>query len=82
MEVSDSSLIFDRTTKQRLYATAGIPVFWIVNLMDMQVEVYEDPNAADGTYAKRTDYHPGQTLQLTLSPGLVIDIAVAELVPA
>jgi Uma2 family endonuclease len=40
VEVANSTLHRDRTTKKRLYAEAGIPVFWIVNLLDRQVEVY------------------------------------------
>ena len=38
-EVSDSSLDYDRTTKQRLYATAGIPQYLIVNLVDRVIEI-------------------------------------------
>src|SRR5262245_57943252 len=47
-EVADSSLNFDRTTKQRIYATAGIPTYWIVNLVDNQIEVYAQPAPAEG----------------------------------
>src|SRR5581483_10922707 len=36
IEVSDSSLRFDRSTKQRNYALAGIGQYWIVNLVDNQ----------------------------------------------
>jgi Uma2 family endonuclease len=77
VEVSDSSLTFDRTTKQRLYASAAIPIYWIVNL----VEVYQDPQPAEGRYARRTDYLRGQTVTLTLGPDLEVNVAVAELLP-
>ena len=43
VEVADSSLEYDRTKKLALYAAAGIPVYWIVNLIDRVVEVYTDP---------------------------------------
>ena len=33
VEVAESSLEYDRTKKLALYATAGIPVYWIVNPM-------------------------------------------------
>src|SRR5205807_2445698 len=56
MEVSDSSLTLDRSTKQRLYASAAIPIYWIVNLVDNQIEVYGDPQTTEGKYLKRTDY--------------------------
>ena len=34
VEVADSSLRFDRSTKHRLYATAGIAAYWLINLQD------------------------------------------------
>jgi Uma2 family endonuclease len=43
VEVSDSTLLNDRTVKKRIYARAGIPVYWIVNLIDQQIEVYTQP---------------------------------------
>ena len=43
VEVSDSSLSQDRGKKLSAYAKAGIPVYWIVNLVDRQVEVYSNP---------------------------------------
>ena len=54
-EVADSSLKRDRTTKLRLYAEAGVNVYWIVNLVDRCVEVYTEPlpEATPPAYAKR-----------------------------
>lgn len=43
VEVADTSLAYDRMTKGSLYARAGIPDYWIVNLIDMHVEVYRHP---------------------------------------
>jgi Uma2 family endonuclease len=43
IEVSDSSLPFDRGDKASVYAKAGFPELWIVNLVDRQVEVFRDP---------------------------------------
>ena len=43
VEVSDKTLAFDRTDKLGSYAGGGIPVYWIVNLVDRQVEVYTGP---------------------------------------
>jgi Uma2 family endonuclease len=54
VEVSDTSLRYDRTTKQRLYATAGIPTYWIVNLRNETVEVYENPDPEAGTYQNKS----------------------------
>jgi Uma2 family endonuclease len=43
VEVSDSSLAYDRDTKLPLYARAGISDVWIANRQQMQLEVYRDP---------------------------------------
>jgi len=43
VEVSESSLALDREHKGSLYARAGLPDYWIVNLPDRVLEVYRDP---------------------------------------
>ncbi len=69
-----------RAAKQRLYATAGIPQNWLVNLPDSQVEVYEQPDNASGTYAQNTVYGAGQTISWVMSPTQCLDIRVTDLV--
>ena len=49
IEVADSSLAYDRAIKMPLYAGAGIPEAWIVNLIDRWIEVYRDPSPAGYT---------------------------------
>lgn len=49
IEVSDSSLRYDRGRKLRAYAKAGIPEYWVVDLVHGRVEVYADPR--DDAYA-------------------------------
>jgi Uma2 family endonuclease len=46
IEVADTSLAYDRTTKLRLYAEAGIPEYWIVDCTAEAVEVYRNPGPA------------------------------------
>ena len=79
IEVADSSLGTDRSTKQRLYATAGVPQYWLVNLPESRVEVYEQPDAASGTYAQQTICAPGQTVAWNLSPTQRLEISVTDL---
>jgi Uma2 family endonuclease len=43
VEVADSSLSEDRKMAVGVYGPSEIPVYWIVNLVDRQVEVYSDP---------------------------------------
>ena len=47
IEVADSTLPFDRHEKLAVYAEAGVGEYWIVNLLDEQVEVYREPNGLD-----------------------------------
>jgi Uma2 family endonuclease len=43
IEVADSTLERDRKLKQPIYARAGIPTYWIVNLISHQLEIYTKP---------------------------------------
>jgi Uma2 family endonuclease len=45
VEVSDSTLAYDRGRRASIYARAGIADYWIVNLVDRQLEVYRLPEA-------------------------------------
>lgn len=58
VEVADATLQRDRTLKLRIYAAARIPVYWIVNLQDGQLEVYTDPAGVGdkAIYQKRDVY--------------------------
>lgn len=72
VEVSDSSLRRDRGLKARLYALAGVPEYWIVNLVDQVVEVYTEP--FDGVFGQLTTYTKGQTLRPQAFPDLEIRV--------
>lgn len=50
IEVSDTTLKFDRETKIPLYAQHGISETWIVNAKEQRVELYRSPNAANALY--------------------------------
>ena len=79
-EVADNSLEYDRTTKQHLYASAGIPTYWIANLIDNIVEVYERPVVATGKYAAHADYKSGDLMELSLAPNSSDSIRVDDIV--
>jgi Uma2 family endonuclease len=80
-EVSDTTLTRDRTIKKRIYARARIPVYWIVNLVDRQVEVYTQPSgpADEPDYAQRQDYVVGNMVPLVLDGQQLGVLPVAEL---
>jgi Uma2 family endonuclease len=75
--VADTSLAFDRGTKVRLYAAAGIPEYWIVDLAGDRIEVYREPAA--GTYRHVHRLRRNDTLYAAASPEL--EIAVAAILP-
>jgi Uma2 family endonuclease len=50
VEVSLTSLVLDRGTKAELYARAGIPEYWVINIGERQVEVFRDPGEVRGTW--------------------------------
>jgi Uma2 family endonuclease len=43
IEVAESSLAYDRSTKLRLYAEAGIPEYWVVDCVRESVEIHRSP---------------------------------------
>ena len=51
VEVADTSLQHDLTEKAELYATAGVPEYWVVDVLNRVVYVLRDPGtvAANGT---------------------------------
>lgn len=79
VEVADSSLRYDRVTKQGVYAAANIPTYVIVNIPEDRVELYEEPRTGEGRYARRTDYRRGETLALPLAEGRNLPLAVSEI---
>ena len=80
VEIAESSIVADRTEMARIYGGGGIPLYWIVNLVDGQIEEYSDPDPAGG-YRTRTDYHPGQSISVTLEGLDLGKVAVAHLLP-
>ena len=75
--VSDSSLDEDRNIKGPLYAEAGIPEYWIVNLIDECIEIHRGPQA-DGTYQDVRVLRRGEQAEIAALPG--VSIAVDEVI--
>ena len=83
VEVADSTLHRDQTTKKRLYAQAGIPIYWIVNLVDDRIEVYREPSgpADHPDYRQRQHYSRGDVVPLVIDGDEVAQVAAANLLP-
>jgi len=76
IEVARTSQALDRE-KAHLYARAGVPVNWLVDLTARQVEVYSEPGPA-GDYAERRTYREGDEVPV---PGTEISLPVNSLLP-
>jgi Uma2 family endonuclease len=80
VEVADSSLKQDRLTKRAIYAAAGIPEYWIVNLPNDCVEIRKQPEPAARRYATTTIARRGDTIEAGLLPG--VHVTVDDLLPS
>jgi Uma2 family endonuclease len=79
VEVADWSLAQDRLTKARIYAAAGIPEYWIVNLRDECIEVHRGPEPGSGRYATRQVVTREDTIDLVALANA--RLAVDDLLP-
>ena len=75
IEVADSSRAYDRGVKLPLYAAAGIPEAWLVDLVAATLERFTEPR--EGRYRQVTLGGGGDTLASTVLPGLAIPVDVA-----
>ncbi|HJQ34382.1 MAG TPA: Uma2 family endonuclease [Pyrinomonadaceae bacterium] len=71
VEVSDSTVNYDRKVKVPLYARAGVPEMWLVNQPEDLIEVYSRP--ADGAYQETRLVRRGESLTAASVPGLTLD---------
>jgi len=84
IEVADTSLEYDRTVKASLYASAGIPEYWVVNLVERRLEVYREPTSPapetpfNALYRSLRIYHQEESISPSFDATLVI--RVGELV--
>ncbi len=82
IEVADSTLDRDRTSKQRLYARAGIPIYWIINLPEKQIEVYTEPVVtSESIYQHRQDYQLSDEVPVAIAGQIISRLSVLELLP-
>jgi len=84
VEVSEATLRLDRHTKASLYAWAGIPEYWIVNLVEGVLEVFREPAPMAGRaygygYQQQAVYRSGEAIAPVAQPEAVI--AVDDLLP-
>ena len=72
VEVSDTTVHYDRRVKMDLYARHGTPEAWLCNLPRATVEVYRDPSPQG--YGQILTFRGGDRLSPLAFPGLVIEV--------
>jgi Uma2 family endonuclease len=72
VEVSDTTLEFDRTVKLPRYAAAGVPELWIVDLKSDRIWVHR--KSLEGDYGEVFEAHPGDVLQVADLPDIKIKV--------
>lgn len=75
VEVSESSHAFDRSVKYGLYASAGVPEYWIINLGKRQVEVFRNPDASSATYRTELVFRAGETMSCAAFSEILVEVA-------
>jgi Uma2 family endonuclease len=73
IEVADTSLQDDQTTKRHLYAAAGVPEYWIVDVIHQVIEAHRKP--IEGDYTISTRHLPGETLAIPGFSNVILPVA-------
>jgi Uma2 family endonuclease len=83
IEIADTTLTRDRKIRKRIYAKAGVPVYWIVNLIDRHIEVYTAPitTGLEPGYAGREIFAVGSRVSVMIAGVIAGQIEVAAVFP-
>ena len=85
IEVSDTTIGFDRRKKLRAYAESGIPEYWILNIAERVAEVRTVPRPRAGethaNYAELRTYLGDEKVPLRLDGQTIAEFPVTELIP-
>jgi Uma2 family endonuclease len=73
VEIADSTLTHDLTTKSRLYADGEVPEYWVVDLQNLVLHVFRDPH--DRTYQSRTTYRQSSSVAPLSWPDFEVEVA-------
>lgn len=73
VEVAESSLAYDRGQKLRVYATRGVPEYWIVDVGARRIEVHRDPSGA--VFGSVRVFERGEVITLLRFPDVSVDVS-------
>lgn len=79
VEVSDSTLRHDMSTKAALYARAGIAEYWVLDVNGRKLHVFRNPSAADARYLAHKEVGESETVSPLAAPGS--SLAITDLLP-
>jgi Uma2 family endonuclease len=79
VEVADSTVWYDRNRKAPLYARAGIPEYWILNLRERALEVHRNPDQLSGKYQEITRCQEEGAISPLAAP--TASISIRDLLP-
>jgi Uma2 family endonuclease len=81
VEIADSSVRRDRNWKKRIYARAGVPSYWVVNLVDDHIEVFNQPSGdtPKPAYATTGVYQLGDSVPVMIDGNEIGQIDVAAI---
>ena len=72
IEVSDTTIDYDRNRKLSAYARAGIPEVWIVSRPDRRIEAYTNPS--EGAYSNVRNAGPTETIAPQSFPDVTVEV--------
>ena len=75
VEVSHSTVEYDRNVKVPLYAQALIPELWLTNLEDGYIDAYTEPNTETGSYGKVRRFSDGERIAPLLMPDAALKVS-------
>jgi Uma2 family endonuclease len=83
VEVADATLNFDRMEKESEYAAAGVAEYWLINLVDRQVEVHRHPQTAQtgSEYRSREVFKEAASVDFELDGVRLARLRVTDLLP-
>jgi len=83
VEVSDSTYAKDRNAMWSLYAGAGVPVYWVINLPERRIEVYSDPTGKGRSagYRRTEILGEGSEVPVVIEGRDIGKIAVKDVLP-
>jgi Uma2 family endonuclease len=73
IEVSETSLDEDRTDKAEVYASAGVPEYWVVNIPDRTTEVHTEPSR--GAYTRIVPHRAGDRPAPAAFPDVAVPVS-------